>query len=107
MRDRFATYIEWVFFVSENITYDDGLIGVLLIAVALLMLNSPVESKNRRLDAQERRAYKKVTIYLVVLSVLISSVCYECGLEERAVNLAMGVILTGGMQVPCLWGGEE
>ncbi len=94
-------------FVSEYITYNYGLIGILLIAAALLMLNSPVESKNRRLDAQERRAYKKVTIYLVVLSVLISFVCHECGLEEMAVNLAIGVILTGGMQVPCLWGDEE
>lgn len=88
---------------SEYITYSNGLISVMLIAAVLLRLNSPIESENRRLDVQERRMYKKVTVVLVILSVLISLVCYRCGRERVAVNLAVGVILTGVLQVPCLW----
>lgn len=94
-------------FASEYITYSYGLICFMLISVVLLILNSPVESENRRLNEQERRTYKKVTIVLVVLSMLISFVCCECGLENTAANLAIGVILTGALQIPCLWGGGE
>lgn len=87
---------------SAYITYSGGLVSVMLIAAVSLMINSPIDSENRRLDAQERRAYKKVTIGLVALSVLISLICYRCGWESAAVNLAAGVILTGMLQVPCL-----
>lgn len=87
---------------SEYFTYNYELTSVMLMAAALLVINSPVESENRRLDAQERCVYKKVTIGLVALSVLISLICYKCGLENAAVNLAVGVILTGGLQIPCL-----
>ena len=87
---------------TEYITYSYGLISVMLIAAVLLMLNSPIESENRRLDAQEWCIYKKVAIGLVAFSVLMSFICYKCGWENMAVNLAIGVILTGGLQVPCL-----
>lgn len=89
--------------VSGYITYGYGLVGAMLMASALLIANSPVASENRRLDAQERRDYKKVTTCLVALSVLISLICYGCGQEYAAVNLAIGVILTGALQIPCLW----
>lgn len=88
--------------LSDYITYDRRLIGVMLIAAVLLMINSPVESENRRLDGQERLAYKKVTIGLVLVSVLISFICYKCNLEKIAANLALGIILTGWLQVPCI-----
>ena len=68
----------------------------------MLMLNSPIESENRRLDAQERCIYKKVAICLVAFSVLMSFICYKCNWENTAVNLAVGVILTGGLLIPCL-----
>ena len=87
---------------AEYITYSYGLISVMLIAAVLLMLNSPIESENRRLDAQERCIYKKVAIGLVAFSVLMSFICYKCNWENTAVNLAVGVILTGGLQIPCL-----
>lgn len=89
--------------VSGYIAYGYGLVGAMLMAAALLIANSPVASENRRLDAQERREYKKVTTCLVAFSVLISLICYGCGQEHVAVNLAVGVILTGALQVPCLW----
>ena len=88
--------------ISGYITYGYGLISVMLTAAAMLMINSPVASENRRLDAKERRDYKKVTICLVAFSVLVSIICYRCGQEHAAVNLAIGVILTGALQVPCL-----
>lgn len=60
--------------ISGYITYGYGLISVMVTAAAMLMINSPVASENRRLDAQ----------------------------EYAAVNLAIGVILAGALQVPCL-----
>lgn len=90
--------------ISGYITYSYGLIGGMSMAAALLAVNSPVESGNRRLDEQERRTYKKVTIGFVMFTVLISMLCDRCGREDAAVNLALGVILTGALQVPCLRG---
>lgn len=87
---------------AAYIPYGGRLIVVMLMAALLLFMNSPIESGNRRLDEQERRTYKKVTIGFVMFTVLISMLCDRCGREDAAVNLALGVILTGALQVPCL-----
>ena len=88
--------------VSGYIKYGYELISVMLMAAAMLIINSPVAAENRRLDAQERRDYRRVTTGLVAFGVLVSLICYKCGQERAAVNLAIGVILTGALQVPCL-----
>lgn len=85
--------------VAEHLTYHYGVIGAMLMASVSLVIHSPIESGNRRLDAHECRVYQKITIGLVTFVVLASLICYWCGME----NLAIGVILTGGLQIPCLW----
>lgn len=51
--------------------------------------------------------YQKITIGLVAFVVFASLICYWCGMENLAVNLAIGVILTGGLQIPRLRKIEE
>lgn len=88
--------------VSEYITYGYRLGFTMIVAALSLINNSPIDSENRKLDMQEQRMYKRITIVLVIFNVLISLVCYKCGRERVATGLAMGIILTGGLQLPCL-----
>lgn len=76
-------------------------IAVLLSALSLATF-SPVDSENRRLSEEEQKAFSKTGRILVVLFLLAYIILLVLGKNKSALYLALGVILTAGLQLPCI-----
>lgn len=70
------------------------------VAVVILIVCSPVDSENRRLEESEKKQYKKITIRIAVFFYLLSTVLKACGVEEYAKNVAIGITLAAILQLP-------
>ena len=72
------------------------------IAVIILFVCSPVDCENRRLDADEKKQYKKMTILLVAFFYILSMSLRIFNLLEWSQNIAIGIVLAAILQVPCV-----
>lgn len=75
---------------------------VTIFAVIGLIFFSPVDNENRKLDYKEKSRYQFITIITVVSFGLISIVLYQFGQDTYAVCVAIGIILTSVLQLPCI-----
>lgn len=73
-----------------------------VIAGCSLMLFSPVDSENRRLEQQEKRFYKRVVWGLTITFICIMLILKYFGAERYAVCISVGILLTAVLQLPCL-----
>lgn len=89
-------------YCSNYITYGPGLRFFTFIAMISLIFNSPIDSESRVLDVSEKHLYKRITTILVGLSAMIILVCTISGRNNMAKNFAIGIVLAGGLQIPCL-----
>ncbi|MCH5258801.1 MAG: accessory gene regulator B family protein [Lachnospiraceae bacterium] len=89
-------------YCSSYITYGYGLLFITLMAMISLIINSPIDSAGRVLDVSEQHLYKKITAVLVGLSAIIILVCALNGKEDAARNFAIGIVMAGILQIPCL-----
>lgn len=71
-------------------------------AVLSLIIFSPVDSENRRLQPEEKKEYKQKAgrIALGILGMI--ALLLLLGAEELAVHGAVGLIMAAGLQVPCV-----
>lgn len=89
-----AVHISWSFIL--------GLIT--LCASMSLCVFSPIDSENRKLEKEEKEQYKK---YIIILNACVSVVIILLILRKQnsiACSLALGIIMTAGLQVPCILG---
>lgn len=91
--------------ISMHESCDRYLFVLTFFATVILVTFSPIDHENRRLDREERQRYKKVVCLLVFLfwCVLIGSFLLHH--EKVAVCIAVGIILSAVLQVPCILGG--
>lgn len=75
---------------------------VLILSSISLAIFSPVDSENRRLSEEEQKAFSKTGRILVVLFLLAYIILLALGKNKSALYLALGVILTAGLQLPCI-----
>lgn len=75
---------------------------LVVVSVFILVVFSPIDSENRRLDADERKIFKKVTIIGSLFWMSFYVVCVVLQYEKSAVSIAIGIMLTAGVQLPCL-----
>lgn len=87
-----------VAYLKHNIFLDI----IMLWATISLVLLSPIDSENRRLDLSEKKRYKVITGFMVVAFAIIYCVLLFAGYEIYAVCIAEGVILTVCLQMPCM-----
>lgn len=88
--------------LSGHIEGGSTLAAVTAAAMVSLFLFSPVDSKNRRLDEDEKRRYRVVTGILTTAFGLLAAVLFFCGWENASVCISLGIILTAGLQIPCI-----
>lgn len=88
--------------LSSNIIYDAKTVSLLLLSSASLMIFSPIDSEHRRLEYYEKQRYKKITCVFTIVFVSLSfiSACIKC--HTLANCIAIGIILTAGLQLPCV-----
>ena len=77
--------------LSMHVQCDLKLAIATVIASVSLITFSPIDSENRRLDTNEKRTYKKTTVFFVMLGKYIYTICFS-----------VGILLTAGLQVPCI-----
>lgn len=70
-------------------------------AVLSLSLLSPVDSENRRLDADEKKRYHRITILLAAAFGCLAWILSLGGQENAAVCISLGIVLTAVLQIPC------
>ena len=78
-------------------------LGILLSAAnIILILNSPIDSENRRLDDIEVKHYNSILkIILLLFDLLVFRSLYIC--HSFMVYLVLGICLPAGLQLPCIF----
>lgn len=90
-------------YISSNINWNVGFEIVTIVSIGSLLAFSPIDSENRRLDVSEKTRYRKLTSYLTGLFTVLIAVLYLLKLRSYAICISIGLILTAGLQVPCIW----
>ena len=70
------------------------------IASVSLIVFSPIDSENRRLDTDEKRTYKKITVFCVIFFGLLDIVLFLLGKYIYTICFSVGILLTAGLQAP-------
>lgn len=74
----------------------------LMCAIMSLILLSPIDSENRRLEISEIERYRKITIIMSIIFLLVYLIFIFIRCEKYAMCIAEGLILTAILQLPCL-----
>lgn len=75
---------------------------VVLVAIISLSIVSPIDSINKKLTLDEKRKYKKITMCLLGLLLLLIFVFDRLHMQQTAVCVSLGIILSASLQIPCL-----
>lgn len=71
-------------------------------AALSLIVFSPVDSENRRLQPEEKKEYKQKAGRIALGILGIIALLLMLGAEELAVHGAIGLIMAAGLQLPCV-----
>ena len=74
-------------------------------AAVSLICFSPIDNENRVLSQKERVRYKKITAVLVVIYLLLDAAFFWFQLQTYAVCISIGIMLSAGLQLPCIFQG--
>lgn len=88
--------------LSDYVTYGMELTVITVCSVIGLICCSPIDHENRKLDSAERSRYKIITTIIAIFFMVISIVFYRLGQHIYAVCISIGIILTFGLQLPCI-----
>lgn len=88
--------------LSMNVKCDWKLIITTVIASVSLVIFSPMESANRKLDDDEKRIYKKAIVFLVMLFGFLDIILFCLGKYMYTVCFSIGTLLTAVLQIPCV-----
>lgn len=88
--------------LTMKVQADWKLAVITAVASISLMIFSPIDSENRVLDKEERRDYKKIAIFFLLLFGVIESVLYYLGWYGDMVCISVGILLSAGLQIPCI-----
>lgn len=88
--------------ISSYVKCSMGLLVATLWALVSLVLCSPVDSENRRLDSEEVKWYRKVTIAIVFSLAFLCVLFYLLELYTYTICVSIGMILSAGLQAPCV-----
>lgn len=90
--------------IALHIQYSVWFSFVIFLAVLSLVTFSPVDSENRRLDSDEKRMRKKETMVISLLFFVLYIGLLLFRLERYAICIGVGIVLTAGLQIPCVVG---
>ena len=99
----FSVIILCVFtWISGQVVWNEWFIVIVLVSVLSLGFFSPMESVNRELSNVEKGSYKKITMCLLGLLLLLILVLERLSMSKTAICISTGIILSASLQVPCL-----
>ena len=77
-----------------------AIIIIAVISIVSLVINSPIDSENRRLDEYEINICKRVVRVIVFALLIICTILYYMKCENNLRYVLCGIILTAVMQIP-------
>lgn len=89
-------------FIAANIAFRPQLCISMFAGAVLLFLFSPVDSENKRLNVEEKKRYKNAVGILALVVCVIAVTGKLCGNERLAGCMAVGLLLTLALQIPCV-----
>ena len=98
-----STGILLTMLILTKMISNSNLLSVILLGASIsLIFHSPIESENKPLNTIEKKTYKKITTVCTIIFVSIYLIMGYMKLNTFAVSIALGVILTASLQIPCL-----
>ena len=89
-------------YISSKISYDFHLALLTIVSMISIIIWSPIDSENRKLEDFEKKKYKSVTVLFTGLcGILIAFFCL-LGKQDIASCISIGIMLTAGLQIPCI-----
>lgn len=94
-------------YIVKHVT--GGLIFHVLVLVSgtSIIFNSPIDNENKKLEDVEIITYRKKTIMLVLVTILFYGILIFAGEVYYSKCLAIGIILTAFLQMPCILKKDE
>ena len=89
--------------VSIHCEYGWAMVICTIVAAISLSIFSPIDNANRPLDQEDSKHYKGVVLIVLFLMGLIVAIFTEVGLYTYAGCVCIGIILSAGLQVPCIF----
>ena len=89
-------------YLASHINYGFWVSALLLVSVISLSLWSPIDSENRRLEQDEKIKYRRTTIWISLVFTIIHFALLLMGYKYLAVSIAVGLMLSAGLQLPCV-----
>lgn len=89
-------------YLTGYLSYGIALNCFVAAAIISLMVFSPIDNENRRLDLEEKKRYKFLTCVLVLIVAAVYLLLVMCRAYNYAVCIAIGLMLSAGVQVPCI-----
>ena len=89
-------------YLAARIEYAWWVSALAVVAMISLSVWSPIDSENRRLEIDEKRQYKKIAVLISVIFLFVHLLLLLLGLKEPAVCIAVGLVLSAGLQLPCV-----
>lgn len=88
--------------LSMRVQCDCKLAIATIIASLILIVFSPIDSENRRVDIDERGTYKKLTVFFVILFGVLDVTLFLAGKKIYTICFSVGVLMTASLQIPCI-----
>lgn len=88
--------------ISCSLSANTVLMLATLAASLNLIIFSPIDHENKVLSIKERKVYQNVTGILTCSLYGVVMIMKYNGLRNEAVCISVGILLTAGLQVPCI-----
>ena len=89
-------------YAAAHLEYSAVISICFMLAGISLIVFSPIDSEKRRLDDDEKIRYKVITAVMATVFAVLHLILLVLGLRSAAVCIAVGLILSAGLQIPCV-----
>lgn len=89
-------------YLASHMTFEWYLSFIMVAAVLSLCVHSPIDSENKRLDDEEKLRYRNISRRMAISFLSIHFLLVSVGFHWTAVSIAIGVILSAMLQIPCV-----
>lgn len=90
--------------MAAHINYSSLIDVIMICATICLIMFSPIDSENRRLDLSEKKKYKITVAVMIIVFVIIYCLLLIADYKAYAICIAEGIVLTACLQVPSMLG---
>lgn len=90
------------FAIAVSIRFSIGLNVALILSIIIIWMISPIDSDNKRLNAEEKKNMACKTRGITCGICVAIYLTWLLGKEQLAIDLTIGLILVAALQIPCI-----